>query len=324
MLLAGDVGGTRTRLGFYDRGLDRPEALAVEEFPTLAFPSLEAIVRRFLSTHGLERRVRAACFGVAGPVRGETARLTNVPWTVDAEALRACGLPRVRVINDLVALARAVPALKRQELVVLQEGEAQPDGNAAVIAAGTGLGEAMLHNLDGRFEPMPSEGGHADFAARTPREFELVVELTQSQGRAQVESILSGPGLINIFHFTHRTPCTVVGSSESSEALPALISASGLGRRCPRCVEALELFVSAYGSEAGNLALRAVATAGVYVGGGIAPRILPALESGLFLEAFRSKPPMVDLLAAIPVYVILNWRAGLLGAAVEAAMLLDG
>ncbi|HXH05530.1 MAG TPA: glucokinase [Vicinamibacterales bacterium] len=323
MLLAGDVGGTKTLLGFYHLGPDRPEALVVSELPTLGYPSLEAMVRHFLSTHGLERRVRAACFGVAGPVRGEAARLTNVPWSVDADALRACGLPRVRLINDLVALARAVPVLQRLELIVLQEGEAQPDGNAAVIAAGTGLGEAVLHNIDGRFEPMASEAGHADFAARTPREFELVAELTQTHGRAQVEAILSGPGLINLFHFTHPTPCAVVGSSESPDVLPALISASALGRRCPRCVEALDLFVSAYGAEAGNLALRAVATAGVYVGGGIAPRILPALESGLFLDAFRSKPPMVDLLAAIPVYVIMNPRAGLLGAAVEAADLLD-
>ena len=209
-----------------------------------------------------------------------------------------------------------------------------PDGNAAVIAAGTGLGEALLHNVDGRFIPAASEGGHADFAARTPREMEMAQALARIFGRVGVEVVLSGPGLVNIYQFTHDsfgsgptiTPnsiapshlCDGVGPSKDCADLPARISRSAMEQRCPRCVEALDIFIGAYGAETGNLALRYVATAGVYIGGGIAPKILPALESGRFIDAFRDKEPMAHLVATIPVSVILNPDAGLLGAAVRA------
>jgi glucokinase len=212
------------------------------------------------------------------------------------------------------------------------------DGNAAVIAAGTGLGEAMLHNVEGRFIPAASEGGHADFSARTPREMEMVGQLARVFGRVGVEVVLSGPGLVNIYQFTHDavgsgptiTPnsiapsrlCEGVGPSKDWADLPARISSAAMEGRCDRCVEAFEIFLSAYGAEAGNIALRCVATAGVYVGGGIAPKILPALESGSFMAAFRDKEPMAHLVATIPVSVILNPDAGLLGAAVRAQQLL--
>ena len=208
-----------------------------------------------------------------------------------------------------------------------------------MIAAGTGLGEALLHNVDGRFVPAASEGGHADFArAHAARARMLVRELTRVFGRVSVEHVVSGPGLVNIYQFTHDsfgprpsiTPhsivparlCAGVGTNRHDPAdLPGAISESALERRCPQCVEALEMFVAAYGSEAGNLALRDVATAGVYVGGGIAPKILPALKSGPFLDAFRAKEPMADLVATIPVMVVTNPDSGLLGAAVHAAEL---
>jgi glucokinase len=207
---------------------------------------------------------------------------------------------------------------------VLQEGVADPDGNAAVIAAGTGLGEALLHNLDGRFIPAASEGGHADFAARTARELELAAELIRAYGRVEVERVVSGKGLVNVFRFTHgardaRNACDQMPRDLEGPELAASVSACALERRCPRCVEALELFVSAYGAEAGNLALRYMATAGVYVGGGIAPKVLPAIVDGRFMDAFLDKDPMVDLLRTFPVQVILNPAAGLLGAAVRAA-----
>jgi glucokinase len=212
-----------------------------------------------------------------------------------------------------------VPVLQPDELAVLQEGLPLADGNAALIAAGTGLGQALLHNVDGRFVPVPSEGGHADFAARTPREIVLLQELTRWYGRADYEHVISGPGIVNIHRMTHtQAVCSVVDPAATPELWPALITEAALGGRCASCGETLEMFVAAFGAEAGNLALRAVATAGVYLGGGIAPKILPALETGTFLDAFRAKPPMVDLLATIPVAVILNARAGLLGAAVRA------
>jgi len=201
-----------------------------------------------------------------------------------------------------------------------------PTGNAALIAAGTGLGEALLHNVNGRFLPSPSEGGHADFAARTPRELALVQELSRIHGRVDNERVISGPGLVNVFRFTHGTQdlgaaCREIGRDVDPADLPAAISQAAMEGRCRKCAEAFQMFIEAYGAEAGNLALRAVATAGVYIGGGIAPKILPALEDGRFMAAFRDKDPMVDLLRTLPVMVILNRQAGLLGAAVKAAEL---
>jgi glucokinase len=322
MLLAGDVGGTKTFLGLFAPGPERPHPSLVREFATLAFQNLGDMVETFLRGAG-ERTadIQAASFGVAGPVTDQVARMTNVPWPIDGvELAERFDIEQTHLLNDLEAMAFAVPVLEPNELDVLQEGVAQPEGNAALIAAGTGLGEALLHNVDGRFIPSPSEGGHADFCARTPREIELLKELTRQYGRAQTEHVISGPGIANLYHFTHTRPCGAVGQPKRSD-LPALVTASGLERRCPQCADALSLFVEAYGAEAGNLALRSVATAGVYVGGGIAPQILPAFKTGVFLDAFRAKEPLVDLLATIPVSVILNRRSGLLGAAVYANLL---
>lgn len=339
MLLAGDVGGTKTLLGLFQPGQERPSAVEIGEFVTLEYDGLEPMLREFLRARNVEpRAIRAACFGVAGAVTDQIARLTNVPWTVDGERVGdTLGIPISVLLNDLEALAYAVPVLEADELAVLQHGIAVPGGNAAVIAAGTGLGEALLLNVDGRFVPGASEGGHADFAARTPREMELVLELTRIFGRVGVEHVVSGPGIVNIYQFTHRafgtgpliTPnslapaklCAAIGTVRDPAELPARITMAGMEQRCDECVETLQMFVSAYGAEAGNLALRTVATAGVYVGGGIAPKILPALEDGLFLDAFRAKEPMADLVATIPVAVILNPDSGLLGAAVHAASL---
>ena len=339
MLLASDIGGTKTLLGLFSPDPDRPSPIEVGEFVTLDYDGLEPMVREFLGAWKVDpRSIAAACIGVAGAVTEQVARLTNVPWLVDGEAVGAAlGLKRAEVINDLEALAYAVPVLEPDELAVLQQGIAVAGGNAAVIAAGTGMGIAMLHNVDGRFVPFASEGGHADFAARTRRELELVADLTRVFGRVGVELVISGPGLVNIYQFTHQTfgtgptitpnsiaparLCAGVGPDRREGDLPERIYESARERRCPYCVEAFDMFVSAYGSETGNLALRALATAGVYIGGGIAPKIMPALESGLFLEAFRAKEPMADLVATIPVSVILNPDAGLLGAAVRAMAL---
>ena len=337
MLLAGDVGGTKTLLGLFEPARPRPRAIIVEEFVTLEYDGLESIVDHFLKRQGVQSgSLTAASVGVAGAITDQVGELTNVPWRVSAASMKAAfGVERVQVLNDLEALAHAVPVLAPDEVEILQKGTRIASGNMAVIAAGTGLGESMLLNVDGRFVPGESEGGHADFSARTPRELAMVAALTPVLGRVSAEAILSGPGLVNLYQFTHdaitAAPfvtasstrparlCDGVGDVEDAAELPARISASASARRCPECVEAMEMFVSAYGAEAGNLALRTVATAGVYIGGGIAPRILPALRSGAFMDAFRDKAPMHELVGRAPVSVILNPKAGLLGAAVQAA-----
>jgi glucokinase len=342
MLLGGDIGGTKTLLGLFEPGEPRPRPLHVDEFITLDHDGLESILATFLEKHGVEAGdLEASSFGVAGAITDQVAQLTNVPWRVDAGAMMQHGFRRVRLLNDLEAIAHAIPVLTGEELAILQEGAKIASGNVAVIAAGTGLGEGMLLNIEGRLVPGQSEGGHADFAARTPRELEMVAALTRVFGRVSAEHILSGPGLVNVYRFTHgilkadgaglgeeqlgapaaiavRRTCAAVGPVREPSELPARITAAALAGTCAGCVETLDLFVSAYGAEAGNVGLRVVATAGVYIGGGIAPRILPLLQNGRFMEAFRAKAPLEELVSRMPVAVILNSKSGLLGAAVHA------
>ena len=319
MLLAGDIGGSKTLLGLFARAPGRPERVDVRSVVTREYPSLDAIIEQFLEKHGGAAAVQAATFGVAGPIVDQAARLTNVPWLVDAAGVRTrFGIPRVRLLNDLEAMAWSIPVLRPDELAVLQVGHAVPTGNAAVIAAGTGLGEALLHNLGGRMVPSPTEGGHADFAPRTSDEIGLLRSLVSRYGRADYERVLSGPGLVNIHRFTHEQPCAVVDVDADPVQAPSRISHSALEGRCPDCLRALQIFASVYGAEAGNLALRSVATAGLFLGGGIAPKILPALTDGRFIEAFRAKAPLGDMVSRVPVSVVLNEEAGLLGAAVHA------
>jgi glucokinase len=222
------------------------------------------------------------------------------------------------LLNDLEAMANSIEVLTPDELLVLQDGAPNNEGNAVVIAAGTGLGEAYLHRVNGRLRPVPSEGGHADFAPRTDREIALLRMLRDLYGRVDVERILCGPGLLNIYRFAHRGGSCAPLRDAAPGNEPAAISQAAMTGACAECVDTLDLFVSAYGSEAGNLGLRGVATSGVYVGGGIAPKILPLLRRGDFMDAFRAKPPMDEMLARMPVRVILNADAGLLGAAVYA------
>jgi len=257
-----------------------------------------------------------ACFGVAGPVIDEAAELTNVPWRVDARKVaRVFRLRRVSLLNDLEAMGYSVPVLRNDEVLVLQEGDAIAGGNIGLIAAGTGLGEALLHNVGGRFIPSASEGGHADFAARTEREIGLLKHLTARYGRADVEHVVSGRGLVNIHRYLHVKPCAAGIQIDDPDAPPA-ISTAALERRCDACVATLDLLVEAYGAEAGNLALRGVTTGGLFVGGGIAPKILPLMTNGAFMRAFRAKPPLEPMVEKMPVKIILNAQAGLLGAAV--------
>ena len=319
MLLAGDVGGTKTLLGLFERNAHRPRPVEVRSYATSAYTSFTEMLEAFAAETRHPVAIEAAVAGVAGPVIAGIARLTNIEWDVSAaEMATRFGTPRVRLLNDLEAMAIGATVLAADEVVGLQHGVPRADGNAAVIAAGTGLGEAFLHRVQGRLRPVPSEGGHADFAARTNRELDLVRMLRQWYGRAEVEHVLSGPGLLNLHRFTHDgTECHAVDGLDESE-VPAAISRAALDGRCAGCVEALSMFVGAYGAEAGNHALRGLATSGLYVGGGIAPKILPALQDGRFMDAFRDKGSMAELAARIPVSVIMNPEAGLLGAAVFA------
>ena len=324
MLLAGDIGGTKTLLGLYDTGgpggnAGRPRQVVMRVFTTLDYPDLETIIRAFMADEPVKSAtLDAACFGVAGPVVGTSAQLTNVPWRVDATAIAAAfKIRRVGLLNDLESMAYGVPALVASELQVLQEGEPVAGGNVGVIAAGTGLGEAFLHSVRGRLIPCASEGGHADFAARNEREIVLLRDLIRRIGRAEVEQVVSGHGLLNIHRVTHTGACPAVPDAADPHAAAA-ISIAALERRCSGCVEALEIFVDAYGAEAGNLALRTIATGGVFIGGGIGPKILPALTDGRFMRAFLDKAPFEAMLRKIPVKVILNPEVGLLGSAVHA------
>jgi glucokinase len=341
MILAGDVGGTKSLLGLFSVDDDRPSPVEVGEFVTRDYDTLEAMIADFLRAWNVQgNQIEAAAFGVAGAITSQVARLTNVGWVVDAAAVAGTTeIRRVRILNDLEALGYAVPVLRQDELASLQDGKKIEDGNAAVIAAGTGLGEAFLHNVRGRFIPGASEGGHADFAARTDRELEMVGKLARLFGRVSAETVISGPGLVNIYQFTHDAfgsgpllttssiaparLCPAVGDVADPGDLPPLISQAANEKRCDQCVEAMDIFVGAYGAEAGNIALRNTATAGVFVGGGIAPKNLPALRSGTFMKAFRGKEPLTEFVANIPVSVILNDDAGLLGAAVFAQELVS-
>ena len=317
MLLAGDVGGTKTLLGLFERTDRRPVPVAMHRYATNAYGSFTAILEQFAADVGAPAAIDCAAIGVAGPVVGTRARLTNIVWDINAAELTAAfGTPRVQLLNDLEATAYGVGVLAPDEIVVLQEGIPRADGNAAVIAAGTGLGQALLHRVDGRLAPLATEAGHADLAARTDREIELVRMLRELYGRAEVEHVLSGPGLLNLHRFTHRGgECAIVTDLADPDA-PPRVSKAALGGRCQGCSDALRMFTAFYGAEAGNLALRSMATSGVFIGGGIAPHIVSALRSGIFLEAFLAKPPMIELLARVPVRVIMNSETGLLGAAV--------
>jgi len=321
MLLAGDLGGTKTLLGLFRRtGTDRPEMVVTHEFATLEYPSAADILAAFFETAGVRPdEIEAACMGVPGPVIYQRVQPTNVDWAVDARDLQAkLSLKRVHLLNDLEAMAYVVPVLRDDELLVLQHGKRNPHGNGVLLAAGTGLGQALLVNVDGTWRPSPSEGGHVDFAARTPREIQLLQELTRLYGRAHTEHIICGPGLVNVARFTSQGRSYVFRETEDLTQLPARIAQAAMEHRCQHCVEALELWISAFGAAAGNFALSALATGGVFIGGGIPVKILPAFETPTFITAFNAKEPFDGLLRDMPVSIILNRHAGLDGTAVYA------
>lgn len=321
MILAGDVGGTKTNLGLFEAGPPR-RLVRLETFSSRAFETFEQMLAAFLPAGGPP--ITAAAFGIAGPIHNGVADPTNLAWIVDGARLaRRLGLATVALLNDLEASAWALDALGAEDAAVLLVGAPGASGNQAIIAAGTGLGEAVLLREGGRSLPLASEAGHADFAPRTDLEIELLRYLRRRFGRVSWERVLSGPGLLNIYEFLRDT-----GGGEEpfwlAEALrdgdpAAVISNAALEGRSEVCARALDLFAGAYGAEAGNLMLRALATGGVFLGGGIAPKILPWLRGGSFRQGFLEKGRLSTLVENTPVKVILDDKAALIGAARRAA-----
>jgi len=321
MLLAGDIGGTKTNLAVFSPE-DGPRApLAEATFPSADYPSLEALVREFLSQVSLS--VERASFGVAGPVVASRATITNLPWVMEETQLQeTLNLSSVRLLNDLNAIAHAVPFLEPADRHTLNAGQQAPDGAMAVVAPGTGLGEAFLTWDGTRYRPHASEGGHADFAPTHPLEVELLRYLQGRFERVSYERVCSGRGLPNIYAYLKDSgyadePAWLTEQLAAADDPTPIIVNTALDSQkgCELCVATLNAFVSILGAEAGNLALKVLASGGVYLGGGIPPRILPALEQQRFIEAFRRKGRMSDLLARVPVHVILNPKVALLGAA---------
>ena len=327
MLLAGDVGGTKTSLGLFDESRPGTARVAYGRVASREAGSLEAAVDEFLGAHG-RPRIDAACFGVAGVVVEGRAATTNLPWQIDERELaRAIPTRRVRLLNDLEAAGYGVLLLAPDELAELQPGRPR-EGHRVLIAAGTGLGQALLIWQQGHHHVVASEGGHVDFAPRDERQGRLLAHLRRLHGRVSYEDVLSGPGLVAVYRFLRQDGSTPppepawLAAELAQEDAAKVISEAALEGRDPVCAAALDLFVSVYGAEAGNLALKAVAVGGVIVGGGIAPKILSALSDGAFIRAFRDKGRMAKLMAEIPVRVALNPETALLGAASVAKRLL--
>lgn len=325
MILACDVGGTSTRLAVFEPGQPRASMLARKTYPSRSSKTLEEIASRFLSEHpivgGQPAQLTQACFGVAGPVVEGRCITTNLPWMVDLSMLRAAlGIAEVYLINDLVANAWGIDWLAESEVRLIHPGRPDPEGNRAVIAPGTGLGEAGMIWTGNRHLPFASEGGHAEFGPRGPLEYELAQYLERKFGRVSYEHVLSGPGLVNVYIFLRDTargsePDWLTEEMQQEEPA-ACISRAAISGRSPLCEDALRIFLEIFGQESGNLALKLMATGGVWLGGGIVPKIVDWLVSTPhFLEGFTHKGKLSHVVEKIPVYAISNSSCALLGAA---------
>lgn len=318
MLLAGDIGGTKTNLGIFS---DDCVMLAEKTLPSGQYDSLEALVADFCKQVDLD--VDRAAFGVAGPVENGKAKATNLPWQIDEVQLqKALGLSSAKVINDLVATAYAVPFLDSEDVVTLKTGEPMLHGNIAILAPGTGLGEAFLTWGGKRYQSHASEGGHSDFAPTSDVQIGLLQYLRERFGHVSVERVGSGKGLPNIYAYlkesgvASESPRVVERLKAVDDPTPVIVNAAlDPDQKCDLCSATLDLFAGIIAAEAGNLALKVFSTGGVYLGGGIPRRILPVLQRDTFIQAFQGKGRMSEVLDRMPVKVILNTKAALLGAA---------
>jgi glucokinase len=319
MIIAGDIGGTKTNLALYSAGTERPHAEVSRRFETAAYPDPEALIEDFLRDRS--EAVTAACLAVAGPVADGRSRLTNLPWTLVADDLaHHFGWRRCRLLNDVEATVHALPLLAPLERATLQAGATPAVGNCGILAPGTGLGVAWSLPWEGGIIPVATEAGHSDFAPVDEESLSLWRFVARKEGRASLEHILSGPGLARIYRWrrhegdTHPDPATGEWIA-TGEDPAARISQLALQGSDPVCLKALECFVRYLGAAAGNLALTAMTRGGIYLAGGIPPKILPKLGDRAFLDAFCDKGPFSDLMATIPVHVVLMESAPILGAA---------
>ncbi|MBY0530000.1 MAG: glucokinase [Rhabdochlamydiaceae bacterium] len=317
MILAGDVGGTKVHLGLFNPS-QQHIVMCEQKYKSRDYETFSSLLIDFLKDHP-DVNIESACFGVAGPVHEGRCQATNLPWVIDAKKLSAeMKIPRVWLINDLEANAWGLRCLRREEFYYLNEGRGT-EGNRALISAGTGLGEAGLYWNGKTYLPFACEGGHVDFAPRDEDEVELWRYFRAQHPHVSYERLLSGSGLYQIYRFLidtkrEKESAELAGLKEDKEP-QRIIGEKAVARSCPACVRAAEIFCSIYGSEAGNLALKMFAVGGVYVGGGIAPKLMPILKSGEFMRSFLAKGRFDTLLSKIPVCVVLNENTALLGAA---------
>jgi len=328
-VLAGDIGGTKTLLQVSTWETIRPRVVREQRFDSCSYPSFSALLSEFLKPEKKEN-IEAACLGVAGPVRetysGQTVKVTNLPWEISGDIIaREFGLPKVRLINDFQAIGYGIELLEKSDLVVLQEGVPVTHGPRAVIGAGTGLGQAVLVWQGEHFEPIATEGGHANFGPTSELQIELLRYLLKNTGRSSYELVISGHGLARIYAFLKErgdfleSPAVCDAMKTGNDA--AIITRAALEQNDKLANQAMNLFVEIYGTQAGNLALTTGATGGIYIAGGIAPKIVSRLTDGHFLRAFQNKGKMTAYVEAIPVSVVINLDVGLIGAARVASRL---
>lgn len=331
-VIAADIGATKTNIGMFDPEGGPRAPVKEATYPSPRFREFELILEDFLAANGgLE--IEVACFGVPGPVEGNAASTTNLPWLIEAQAIEErFRIKKVILVNDLAATVMGISHLNREELFCIQKGKPNERGNIAVIAPGTGLGEAFLvTSPDGNRIAQGSEGGHADFAPNDPIQQELLGYLQERIGHVSYENVCSGRGLPNIYDFLlekgHASEPDWLKEKLDGcgDPVPEIVRAAiAHGADCGICEQCIRLFVAILGAEAGNLAIRTMATGGVFIGGGIVPRLVNILDSQQFLKFFLNKGRVSELLARIPVHVILNPKAALMGAASHAIAALDG
>lgn len=315
MILAADIGGTKTHLALFKEGKET-SIVAEKKYSSKKYASLSLIIKEFLSENPCD--IQKACLGIAGPIQNGVCKTTNLAWTVDAKELsEILGIQHVWLLNDLEAMAYGIFCLRPDEFFVLNEGSSHANANAALLAAGTGLGQVGLFWDGKKHRTFASEAAHADFAPRTEDEIELLRYLTEKFKRVSYERVLSGPGLHNIYRFlidTKREKECLIQEFKDKDP-PRVIVEMALKKSDKACMRALEMFVSLYGSQTGNTALTFLSLGGIYIGGGIAPHIIEVMNSGIFMQSYLAKGRLSPLLASIPVKVILNEKTPLLGAA---------
>ena len=321
MIIAGDVGGTKCNIALFAETNGKLEVVHRQRFASKDFAKFDLIIKEFTrqaSPHLNGNQVRAAGFGVAGPVINNRIHATNLPWIIDAETLsRELGVKTIALMNDLGATGHSLEHLPAEDFVVLNPGKPVPGASRALLAAGTGLGQSILFWDGNRYRVVPSEGGHSDFAPHTDQQIELLKFMRKRYPQVSWELILSGRGFRTIHEFL--SPDVKHPIFDDPDADPApFITKSGLAKECPVCVQTLDLWTEIYGAEAGNLALKVLALGGVYVAGGIAVKILPKIQDGTFFKSFKDKWHFGEMLGNVPVSVVLNESAPLIGAAYEA------